>query len=264
MRRLTPGSEAIVSEHAFVVYRLAVASCGCKLVEVPAIDYVADLAGFLAAVTPRTAIVFLANPNNPTGTWVTQAVLESFLDRLDERVWVVLDEAYAEYVEEPGYPNGLMLQRRYPNLILTRTFSKIHALASLRIGYSVSTPEVADLMNRARQPFNVNSLALVAAQAALDDSEFVSTSRDMNRQGMASLLAGLGELGLSCIPSAANFVALEVPVDAGEVYQALLAEGVIVRPIGEYGLPRHLRVSVGLPAENSRFLETLARVLRDF
>jgi histidinol-phosphate aminotransferase len=246
-----------------VVYRLAVASCGCDLVEVPAVGYGTDLAAFLDAVTDRTAIVFLANPNNPTGTWVNDADLTAFLDALPDRVWVVLDEAYAEYVDAHGYPDGIALQRRYPNLIVTRTFSKIHALAALRIGYAVSTPEVADLMNRARQPFNVNALGLAAAEAALEDQEFVSTSRALNAAGMGLLIGGAERLGLGYIPSAGNFLAIEIGPDAPNVYQRLLREGVIVRPIAEYGLPNHLRVSIGLPEENERFLETLARVLED-
>jgi histidinol-phosphate aminotransferase len=257
---LTPGAEAIVSEHAFVVYRLAVAACGAALVEVPAVDYGTSLPGMLEAVTEATAIIFIANPNNPTGTWVTQDAMVDFLEQLPERVWVVLDEAYAEYVEAPGYTDGLALARRYPNLILTRTFSKIHGLAALRIGYSVSSPAVADLMNRARQPFNVNALALAAAEGALEDQEFVATSRDLNREGMAALTRGFDRLGLPYIPSAGNFVTVEVG-DAATVYRALLERGVIVRPIAEYGLPRHLRISVGLPEENERALESLERVL---
>jgi histidinol-phosphate aminotransferase len=263
---MTPGSQAIVSAHAFVVYRLAVASCGCELVEVPALDYGADLDGFLDAVTDRTAIIFLANPNNPTGTWVGERALTDFLDRLPSRIWVVLDEAYAEYVEAPDYPDGLALQRRYPNVIVTRTFSKIYALAGLRVGYSVSTPEVADLLNRARQPFNLNSLALAGAQAALLDQEFVVESRSMNSAGMRLLQSGLEEQGLEYIRSVGNFVTFTLPdgnesTSAAKVYQQLLREGVIVRPVAEYGLGNHLRVSVGLPAENERFIETLARVL---
>lgn len=257
---LTPGAEVLVSEHAFVVYRLVAASCGATLVEVPARDYGADLAAMHSAITDRTALIFLANPNNPTGTWVDETALIDFLEAVPERVWVVLDEAYFEYVEAPGYPNGLELVDRYPNLILTRTFSKIHALAALRIGYAVSSVAVADLMNRARQPFNVNALAMAAAEAALDDQEFVTTSRQLNRAGMAALSEGLSALGLAWIPSAGNFLAVAVP-DAKGLYQALLGEGVIVRPVAEYGLPDHLRVSIGLPEENERFLATLGRLL---
>ena len=257
---LTPGAEVMVTQHAFVVYRLVTASCGAELVEVPAKDYGADLAAMQAAITERTALIFLANPNNPTGTWVNETALIDFLEAIPERVWVVLDEAYCEYVEEPGYPNGLALADRFPNLILTRTFSKIHALAALRVGYSVSSVGVADLMNRARQPFNVNALAMAAAQAALQDQEFVITSRQMNREGKAALTDGFRRLGLDFIPSAGNFVAVAVP-DAPALYRALLQKGVIVRPIAEYGLQSHLRVSVGLPEENERFLATLEHLL---
>jgi histidinol-phosphate aminotransferase len=207
-------------------------------------------------------MVFLANPNNPTGTWVKEADLVRFLDALPPHVWMVLDEAYFEYVEEPEYPDGLRLLARYPNLIVTRTFSKIHGLAALRVGYAVSSPEAADLMGRVRQPFNVNSIGLAAATAALGDAGFVEQSRTLNRQGLATLAAGLERLGLRYIPSVGNFVAFEPGRDAVAVYDALLREGVIVRPIGEYGLTGHLRVTVGLPAETERFLHALERVLR--
>lgn len=257
---LTSGAQVMVTEHAFVVYRLVAACCGASLVEVPAKNYGADLDAMKAAITDETALIFLANPNNPTGTWVTETALVDFLDSIPQRVWVVLDEAYFEYVEVADYPNGLKLVDRYPNLILTRTFSKIHALAALRIGYAVSSEGVADLMNRARQPFNVNALAMAAAEAALADQAFVTTSRQMNRDGKAVLVAGFERLGLDFIPSAGNFVAVAVP-DAAGMYQSLLHEGVIVRPIAEYGLPDHLRISVGLPEENERLLSTLERLL---
>lgn len=258
---LSPGSEAIVSRHAFVVYRLVVASCGAQLIEVPALNFGADLSAMLAGINDQTAMIFLANPNNPTGNWVGARALTDFLDRVPERVWVVLDEAYAEYVEIDDYPDGVRLLERYPNLIVTRTFSKIHGLAALRVGYSVTSPEVADLMNRARQPFNVNALGLAAAEAALRDQEFVSTSRALNREGMQQIRKGLSALQLEAIPSAGNFLTFDLHRPAAPVYQALLREGVIVRPIAEYGLPDHLRVSVGLPQENERFLAALGRVL---
>ena len=257
---LTAGAETIVSEHAFVVYRLATACAGGSLVEVPARAHGADLQRMLDAVTDATAIIFLANPNNPTGTWVPQAEVEAFLERVPAHIWVVLDEAYFEYVDHPDYPDGIALQARYPNLIVTRTFSKIHGLASLRVGYAVSSPEIADLLNRARQPFNVNTFALAAAQAALADGEFVATSRQLNTQGMQELEAGLQQLGLGFIPSVGNFVTFEVG-NAAQTYQALLQQGVIVRPVAEYGLPQHLRVTVGLPEHNARFLATLESVL---
>ena len=257
---LQPGLEAIVAQHAFVVYRLATITCGGTLVVTPARNYGADLDAMLAAVNDRTRVVFLANPNNPTGTWVTRSEVTAFLDALPDYVWMVLDEAYFEYVSTPDYPDGMALLDRYPNLVVTRTFSKIHGLAALRVGYGVSSPYLADLMNRVRQPFNVNSIGLAAAHAALDDSEFVAESRRLNDAGMAAVLAGLERLGVASIPSAGNFVTIDVD-DPGGVYERLLREGVIVRPVAEYELPRHLRVTVGAAAENERFLATLERVL---
>jgi histidinol-phosphate aminotransferase len=258
---LTPGAEAVVAEHAFVVYRLATVAAGGTLVEVPALNFGADLSAMLAAITDATAIVFIANPNNPTGTSVGQQELTAFLDAVPKRVWVVLDEAYFEYVTDADYPNGISLLPRYPNLIVTRTFSKIYGLAALRIGYGVSSMEAADLMNRARQPFNVNSLAMAAAGAALADPDFVAESRRLNDAGMATLTAGLSELGLPHIPSAGNFVTFDVGCPAADAHQALLREGVIVRPVAEYGLPSQLRVTVGLAEQNSHFLAALKRVL---
>ncbi len=258
---IAPGAEAVISEHAFVVYRLATLSAGGELVVVPARDYGADLDGFLDAISDATAIVFLANPNNPTGTWVDESSIIRFLDQVPGHVWVVLDEAYHEYVEAPGYPDGMELQRRYPNLIVTRTFSKIHGLAALRVGFSVSSEEAADLMNRARQPFNVNAPAMAAAVAALSDQEFVQESRRLNREGMQQVRDGIARLGLDQIPSVGNFVSFDVGGPSFPVYEALLAQGVILRPIAEYGLPNHLRVTVGLPEENARFLAALDRVL---
>ena len=258
---LEPGAEAIVADHAFVVYRLATIAAGAKLVTVPAVQFGTDLDGFLASITNATRMMFIANPNNPTGTWVTHEALVAFLDAVPAHIWVVLDEAYQEYVDAPGFPNGLALFARYPNLIVTRTFSKIHGLASLRVGYAVSSPVFADLLNRIRQPFNVNSMALAAAEAALGDQEFVRTSRQFNKDGLQFLFGGLTQLGLACIPSVGNFVTVDVGRQARPVYDAMLREGVIVRPIAEYGLPRHLRITVGLPEQNQRCLDSLARVL---
>ncbi|MGA0839621.1 MAG: histidinol-phosphate transaminase [Pseudomonadales bacterium] len=258
---LAPGASAIISAHAFIVYKLAVTLAGGTLISVPARNYGADLDAMLAAIRPDTAIVFIANPNNPTGTWISEVELTRFLDAVPGHVWVVLDEAYFEYVEAPGYPDGVRLLARYPNLVVTRTFSKIHGLAALRVGYAVSSPEAAELLGRVRQPFNVNSLGLAAAAAALADDAFVSESRRLNREGLAELTAGLARLGLPYIPSAGNFVAFEPGRNPPAVYDALLREGVIVRPIGEYGLDRHLRVTVGLPEETARFLRAIERVL---
>lgn len=263
---LQPGDEAIASQHSFVVYRLATLGCGARLVEVPAQNYGADLQGFAQAVTPKTRLVFLANPNNPTGTWVGEAALVEFLDALDPNIWVVLDEAYFEYVsgalDTADYPDGMALQQRYPNLIVTRTFSKIHGLAALRVGYGVSSMQAADLMNRARQPFNVNAVALAAAVAALADTSFVQASAQRNRDGLAQLTLGLTEQGFEYIPSAGNFVCFDAGPNAAQLNQALLQAGVIVRPVAEYGLIRHLRVTIGLPSEIDRFLAALSAAVK--
>ena len=257
---LAPGCEAVMSAHGFIVYYLASIGCGAKLATAPALNFGCDLQAMLELVTKRTRILFIANPNNPTGSFVEGADLQAFLERLPERVWVVLDQAYEEYVTAADRPDGRALLERHPNLIITRTFSKIHALAGLRIGYALSSPEMADLMNRARQPFNVNSLALAAAEAALAQTDYVAESAALNRSGMAALAAGLQRLDLQALPSQGNFLCVDLGKDAAPVCAALLRKGVIVRPLAEYGLPNHFRVTVGLPEENQRFLDALAQV----
>lgn len=258
---IEPGYESIIAEHSFVVYRLATVCAGGELVTVPASNFGADLEGMLAAITDRTRTIFLANPNNPTGTWVGQSELTAFLDRVPAHIWVVLDEAYFEYIDDPQYPDGTTLLDRYPNLIVTRTFSKIHGLASLRLGYSISSPAMADLLNRARQPFNCSSFALSAGVAAIADENFVTTSAAMNREGMRQLVQGVERLGYDYIPSAGNFLAIDCGTSGPEIFDALLRKGVITRPIAEYGLPHHLRVSIGLEAENERFLNAFGTVM---
>lgn len=257
---LGPGKSALCAQYAFVVYPNAIRGVGATLIEVPSLNYGADLPAMLAAIREDTAMVFLANPNNPTGTWVDTAALEAFLDAVPRHVIVVLDEAYFEYVEEATFPDGLRLQAAHPNLIVTRTFSKIHGLAALRLGYAVSTVEVADLLNRIRQPFNVNSLAQVAAMAALEDAEYVRISRSLNAAGMRQITAALKDIGVGYLPSIGNFLCVDCAGPAGPVYELLLREGVIVRPVAAYGMPNHLRVTVGLHAENERFLTALRAV----
>ena len=258
---LGPGLESIVSEHSFVVYPLVTKSLGAKLTVIPAIDFGQDLEATLAAISDQTRIVFIANPNNPTGTWVNKQSLLSFLDAVPEEVLVVLDEAYAEYVSEPDYPNGLELVGNYPNLIVTRTFSKAYGLAGLRIGYAVSHPDIADLMNRVRQPFNVNAMSLAAALVALDDEAHLQESIRINNEGMKMLTDACDQLGLGYIPSVGNFLTIDCGRDAMPVYEGLLRAGVIVRPIGVYGMPNHLRVTIGLPEENMRFIDSLREAL---
>ena len=257
---LEPGAQAIIAEHSFVVYRLAVTCCGGDLVTVPAKNYGADLTGMLAAVTDATRLIFIANPNNPTGTRTPGSELLPFLQAVPEHVWVVLDEAYLEYVEDEDHINGATLLARFPNLIVTRTFSKVYGLAAVRFGYGVSSPAFADLLNRARQPFNVNSLALAASLAALEDDDYVNESVALNRAGMAQVTEGLTRLGYDFIPSAGNFVAFDSAEPGNDLFQRMLREGVIVRAIAEYGLPNHVRVSIGLESDNARFLSVLAKV----
>lgn len=255
-----PGDEVVYSRHAFVVYALAAQAVGARGVEVPARDFGHDLEAMAAAVTPATRLVFVANPNNPTGTWVGREPLKAFLAGLPEHVIPVVDEAYFEYVAEPDYPDALQWLERFPRLVVTRTFSKAYGLAGLRVGYGVSHPDLAELLNRVRQPFNVNSLALAAAEAALDDLAHLERGVSLNRREMARVTAALEARGVPFIPSVGNFVTVDAGGPAGPVYEALLREGVIVRPVAGYGLPHHLRVSLGLEEENDRFLAALDRV----
>lgn len=258
---LRVGDSAIYSQHAFMVYPLVVQAIGATGIEVPARDYGNDLEAMAAAVRQDTRIVFVANPNNPTGTFTPWAEVERFVERVPRQVLVVLDEAYGEYLPDAlASPTPAWLAR-FPNLVIARTLSKAYGLAGLRVGFALAHPEVAELMNRVRQPFNVNHLAMVAACAALGDAEFIARSRDVNARGLEQLAAGFERLGLRYIPSRANFVTVHVGPDADRVYREMLAAGVIVRPIAGYGLPEHLRVTVGLPEHNERFLAALASAL---
>ena len=258
---LAPGMEAIYSQHAFAVYALAVQAIGAIGIEAPAKNYGHDLAAMRRAITPKTRLVFVANPNNPTGTLVRSAELEAFIAAVPREVLVVLDEAYNEYLPVEVRTDSIGWLGRFPNLVVTRTFSKVYGLAGLRVGYALAAPGVADLMNRVRQPFNVNSIALAAARAALDDADFVRKSFELNQSGMRQVTQGLGRLGIEYIPSYGNFVSFKVG-DAGGVFQKLLRAGVIVRPIASYGMLQHLRVTIGLESENARFLAALAQALR--
>jgi histidinol-phosphate aminotransferase len=257
---LAPGLSAVYSQHAFAVYPLAVMAIGARGIEVKAHDYGHDLAAMAAAVGSDTRIVFIANPNNPTGTFVPGPQIEAFMATVPTRVLVVLDEAYTEYLRPECRYDSIAWLGKYPNLVITRTFSKVFGLAGLRVGYALADPAVADLMNRVRQPFNVNSLSLAAAAAALGDEAFIRDSYELNCRGMAQITEGLDRLGLQHIPAYGNFVTFAVP-NASEVFQKLLRLGVIVRPIAAYGMPGHLRVSIGLEAENARFLVALKQAL---
>jgi histidinol-phosphate aminotransferase len=257
---LAPGRSAVLAQHAFAVYPLATLTTGAQCIVVPAKHYGHDLDAMRAAIRPDTRIVWIANPNNPTGNFLPYPEVKAFLAKVPAEVAVVLDEAYTEYLAPADRVDTLAWIREFPNLIVTRTFSKVYGLAGLRVGYAAASPEVADLMNRVRQPFNVNNLALAAAIAALDDHAFLAESYQLNRRGMEQLVAGIKQLGLEHIPSHGNFLTFKVS-DGATVNQKLLRQGVIVRPIGGYGLPNHLRVTIGLERENAAFLAALVKAL---
>jgi histidinol-phosphate aminotransferase len=264
---LAPGRGALFSEYAFAVYPIVTQAVGAERRIAPAhapqhgMPLGHDLSAFRARLDADVRLLFIANPNNPTGTWLMPDEITGFLRAVPEDVVVVLDEAYHEYMDPGLRLDSLSLLKCHPNLVITRTFSKVYGLAALRIGYSVSHPEIADLLNRVRQPFNSNSLALAAAEAALEDDEHVRRSVENNREGLRTLKSALGALGLRCLPSQANFLSFDLGRLADAVYDALLRQGVIVRPLAPYAMPNYLRVTVGTPAENARFLEALGRAL---
>lgn len=262
---LEPGSSVVYAQHAFVVYRLATQARGARHLVVPAKDFGHDLPAMLEAIDHTTRVVFIANPNNPTGTYLPNAQLESFLEAVAQRhgtrVTVVLDEAYNEFLEPELRVDSVGLVKRYANLLVSRSFSKAYGLAGLRVGYAIAQTMLTDLMNRVRQPFNVNSLAQAAAIAALQDAEFLAKSFAVNREGKAQLQEGFAKLGLTFIPSFSNFVLVKVG-DAARVNLELLKRGVIVRPVAGDGLPEWLRVSIGLPHENQIFLDALTAIVQ--
>jgi histidinol-phosphate aminotransferase len=258
---LAPGRSCVYAQHSFAVYPLATQARGARAIVVPARDYGHDLDAMLAAIDADTRLVFVANPNNPTGTFVEAGPMAEFLARVPRHVVVVLDEAYNEYLAPELRHPSVDWVRRFPNLLLSRSFSKAYGLAGLRVGYGVAQAELTDLLNRVRQPFNCNSLAQAAALAALADEAFVARSVEVNRRGMAQVTAAFDGLGLRYLPSHGNFVLVHVG-DGAAVYQGLLKRGVIVRPVANYGLPQWLRVTIGLPEENDRFVGALREVLR--
>ncbi|HRF43331.1 MAG TPA: histidinol-phosphate transaminase [Candidatus Competibacteraceae bacterium] len=266
---LTPEHEAVFSEHAFAVYPIVTQAIGATArvakahPSAHAMPHGHNPAALLALINDRTRVVFIANPNNPTGTWLKTAELQEFLEAVPAPVIIVVDEAYFEYVEvEADCPSALRWLNRFPNLVVTRTFSKAYGLAGLRVGYAVSHPQVADLLNRVRQPFNVNSLALVAAAAALDDVSHLERSRAVNRAGMQQLQDACRQWGLKWLPSAGNFLCVNMQRPGREVFLELLKRGVIVRPVDNYGLSQYVRISIGAEAENTRLIETMNDILR--
>lgn len=259
---LNTEAEVIFSQHAFAVYPIVTQAVGAIAKVVPAVNYGHDLNAMLAAISDKTRLIFIANPNNPTGTYLTEVALADFLSKVPENVICVLDEAYFEYVAKADYPNSVSWLKQYPNLVITRTFSKAYGLAGLRVGYSLSSVEMADILNCVRQPFNNNALALVAAEVALNDAEYLTTTIALNDAGMAQLKTAFTKLGLSWINSVGNFIAVDLGRDAASINTALLAKGVIVRPVANYEMPNHLRISIGTEAENAFFIKALKDVLR--
>jgi histidinol-phosphate aminotransferase len=259
---LAPGRSCVYAQHSFAVYPLATQARGARAIVVPARDYGHDLGAMLASIEPDTRLVFVANPNNPTGTFIDAETMAGFLAKVPRHVVVVLDEAYNEYLAPELRHPSIDWVRRYPNLLVSRSFSKAYGLAGLRVGYGVAQTELTDLLNRVRQPFNCNSLAQAAAVAALADHAFVARGVEVNRGGMAQITAAFDALGLRYLPSFGNFVLVHVG-DGARVYQGLLRRGVIVRPVANYGLPQWLRVTIGLPEENEQFIVALREALRD-
>lgn len=258
------GQSIVYSQYSFAVYALATQGLGARAIVVPAAKYGHDLDAMLRAIEADTRLMFIANPNNPTGTFIDGPALEAFLDRVPKSVVVVLDEAYTEYLAPEHRYDSIAWVRRYPNLLVSRTFSKAFGLAGLRVGFAIAQPELTDLLNRLRQPFNVNTIAQAAAIAALNDRAFLEKSAALNAAGYRRLTEAFDKLGLEYLPSYGNFVLVRVGDDDGagaRVNLALLKQGVIVRPVGNYGLPQWLRVTVGLPEENEAFIAALEKTL---
>ena len=260
------GQSIVYSQYSFAVYALATQGVGAQHIVVPAKAYGHDLPAMLAAIRDDTRLVFIANPNNPTGTFIPAAEIEAFVAKVPAHVVVVLDEAYNEFLSDADQFESAEWVRKYPNLLVSRTFSKAYGLAGLRVGFAIAQPALTDLMNRIRQPFNVNSLAQAAAIAALNDKEFLKQSAANNAAGYQQFVEAFEQMGLEYVPSHGNFVLVKVGDDAGagaRVNLSLLKQGVIVRPVGNYGLPEWLRISIGLPQENAVFIAALAKALAE-
>ena len=260
---LRPGDEVVMARQAFVVYQLIVQAAGAIGKQVALRDYTHDLGAIADAVTPETRMVLLANPNNPTGTIFRRAEWEKFLGKVSKDLLLIVDEAYFEYVQDRGYPDSLKYHGEGRAILTLRTFSKLYGLAGLRIGYGVGSKEIVSLIERVRQPFNVNAPAQWGALAALDDAEHIERSLEVNRQGLNYLQTEFKKLGLDFVPSHGNFILVRVG-KGQEVFKQLLPQGVIVRPMGGYQFPEHVRVTVGTMAENQKFIEALQKIMQNF
>ncbi|WP_029407525.1 histidinol-phosphate transaminase [Thiomicrorhabdus sp. Milos-T2] len=259
-----PGDEIIYSQYAFAVYPISTQIVGANGVEVLAKNWGHDLPAMLDAITDKTKVIYIANPNNPTGTYFSKQEWQAFIKSVPKHVIVVLDEAYLEYaqsfLDDNTYFNGVNDIEAYPNLLVSRTFSKTYGLASLRIGYMVGNPETIQYINQVREPFNVNHYAQIAAKHALADQEFVKQAVKVNQEGMRQILSALQDLSIEFIPSIGNFVCINLGSKALEYNQKLLEEGVIVRPVANYGIAEYLRVSIGTQVENQYFIDALKKV----
>ena len=258
---MKPGDEAIMGQFAFIVYPLVTKAIGAVAVLSPMPELVHDLKDMYGRISSKTKMIFLANPNNPTGTMVTKDEFEWFLEKVPEDIIIVVDEAYFEYVQSPEYPNSLDYHECRPSVITVRTFSKIYGLAGLRLGYGAASNDIISYMNRVREPFNVNSLAQAAGIGALSDIEHVVKSREINKEGKDFLQSEFNKLAIKYFDSYTNFILIDLEQDPTAIYNALLADGVIVRPVGGYGLKTHLRISIGLMEENKRFIEALKKFI---
>ena len=258
---LAPGRSCIFSQYSFAVYAIATQARGARAIVVPAKHYGHDLDGMRRALSTDTRLIYIANPNNPTGTFVDGATLEAFLQAVPPETVVVIDEAYNEYLPPQARYDAIAWVRRHPNLLVSRTFSKAYGLAGLRVGYGVAQGELSGLLNRVRMPFNVSVPAQAAACAALSDEDFLRRSYELNHRGLRELEIALKRMGLETVPSFANFILVRIG-PAARVYQELLARGVIVRPVANYDLPEWLRVTIGLPQENERFINALSAALQ--
>lgn len=256
-----PGEEVIISDYAFATFTIIAHLSQAQAVFAPTQNWHHDLTAMAHLVTKKTKLIFIANPNNPTGTYNTESEFMAFLKSIPENIVIVADEAYHEYVKQPNYPQTLKFLKQFPNLVIIRTFSKIYGLAGLRIGYSITTKEMAEILNRVRLPFNVNSVAMEAAKAALTDIHHVKESLRINNEGMEQLSAALRKLGFEFLPSVTNFITINVEQDAIQIFQKLLQQGVIVRPLSAQQMPTHIRVTIGTAEQNKRFIDALIKVI---
>ncbi len=260
---LNPGEETIMGDPAFIIYEMATKVMNGNCIKVPLKNYAHDLYAMREKITPRTKLFFVSNPNNPTGTMVRRKEVDEIMKDFPEHTIAVFDEAYYEYIEEEDFPDTLYWLKRGKNIIILRTFSKIYGLAGLRIGYAISSPQIISALNRVRQPFNTNSLAQTAALAALDDEEHVRRSRELNRKGKEYFYREFRRMGLEFIPTATNFILVNVKRDGREVFEKLLRKGIIVRPMSGYGLSTFIRVTIGREEENQKFISSLKEVMEE-